>query len=507
MSKRGLIFKTIAGRKPKTNVFDLSHEKKLSCDMAELVPIYLQECMPGDKFRGNTELYIKFAPLISPLYHRINAYIHYFFVPNRIVWDNWETFITGGVDGLDNRTCPVMTINTALAANYAKGTLADYFGIPPAPVTVGSNRYINALPFRAYQQVYNDYYRDQTLTTEVAFGKGDAVSDAEIPALATMRKRQWEKDRFTSALTTTQRGADVNIPMDPVYTDYAEIYAQGTGQSPITTGGQVSTVAGTPGSLTDGNESLKIENIESMQATINDLRTSVRLQEWLEKNARAGSRYIEQILAHFGVKVPDYRLQRAELIGTHKQTVMISEVLANMESEDVALGKMAGHAVSAGAGSGFKYTCLEHGYIIGILSVLPRTCYGEGFPRMFFKEDKLDFPFPEFGNLGEQPVYTNEIWDNYSSISNKTLFGYQSQYAEHKYQPDTVHGDFRDTLDFWHLGRKFSTPPVLNNSFTEANPDTRIFAIQNPDADHLWIQAYNSIQAIRPLPVFGTPIL
>lgn len=508
MSKRGLIFKSISGKKPRTNVFDLSHEKKLSMDFAKLTPIYLQECIPGDKFKVNTELHIKFAPMIAPVMHRINAYVHYFFVPNRLVWDNWQNFITGGVDGDDNHQVPTIPIEQATSANFVVGELADYFGIPPAPNgSVGSNRYINALPFRAYQTIYNEFYRDQSLTPAVLVEKTDVLSFQEITSICTLRSRQWEKDRFTSALTETQRGADVNIPMDLSYRDNAQILnPDGTPYEPVTR--DVLGAESNFGRLQAEAGGLKgIDNIESLGATINDLRTSIVLQQWLEKNARAGARYVEQILAHFGRRVPDYTLQRPQYLGGGKQTIQISEVLANFENADVAQGKMAGYGVSIGNGAGFKHTCDEHGYIIGILSILPRTCYYQGIPRMFFKENKFDFAFPEFAHLGEEPVYTNEIYDDYATLSNKTLFGYQSRFSDYKFIQDSVHGDFRGNLDFWHLGRKFAAPPLLNNSFTEANPSNRIFAIQDESAQKIWCQLYNNVRAIRPLPVFGTPIL
>lgn len=506
MSKRGEIFKTVSlGKKPRTNAFDLSHEKKLAGNMGNLIPIYLQEVLPSDKFRGSTEMVIKFAPLIAPIMHRINAYIHYFFVPNRLIWDNWKDFITGGKDGLSAPEFPFMYMRETNKASFPLGGLGDYFGLPPiADVAnvVASSR-INSLPFRAYQLIYNEFYRDQTLTPEVPIYLGDG-EEINYPELTALRKRQWEKDYFTSAQIQTQRGPDITLPTDIEYKPQGIILDNQGG--PLGVSG---TLDSTNGTMTVNNAlQANLDNIESLNTTINDLRTSVVLQQWLEKNMRAGSRYVEQILAHFHRRVPDYRLQRPELIGGGKQTISISEVLANFESAETAQGKMAGKAVSLGNQAGFNYSADEHGYIIGILSVMPRTAYYQGIPRPFIKTDKFDFAFPEFAHIGEQIVFKQELlYNDQTTTDNLATFGYQSRYAEYKYNHDSVHGEFRTNLEFWHLGRKLSAPIALNNSFTEFSPDNRIFAIQDESTQKLWIQIYNNIQAIRPLPVYGTPIL
>lgn len=499
---RGQIFKSVSMRKPRVNAFDLSHEKKLTCNMASLVPIYLQETLPGDKFRVNTELLIKLAPMIAPVYHRINAYVHYFFVPNRLIWDNWQTFITGGVDGQSAPTHPFITINAGNASEFSVGSLADYLGIPPVQGALSTGQNINALPFRAYQLIYDEYYRDQTLTPEVLVNKGDGLSSDA--SLLVLRNRQWEKDYFTSALTTPQRGADVNIPLDVEY-QFPAVARKGDGSTLNNEALETYNAGQIQGATSDSYAS--VENIESIGATINDLRTSIRLQEWLEKNARAGARYVEQILAHFGKRVPDYTLQRPQYLGGGKQPITISEVLANFESADVPQGKMSGHGLSVGNGAGFTHRCDEHGIIIGILSILPRTAYYQGIPKFWRKKIKFDYAFPEFANLGEEQVFTDELYVDYATDDNSEVFGYQSRYATYKYVPDSIHGEFRTSLEFWHLARKFGGRPLLNNSFTEATTDNRIFAVQDESVHKLWINLYHDVKAIRPLPVYGTPIL
>ena len=505
------LFDSVKLQKPKNNFFDLSHEKKLSMNMGELVPIYLQEIVPGDKFNVSSEMLVRLAPMVAPMMHRVNAYVHYFFVPNRLVWDNWQDFITGGRLGADASVLPKIEVNAGVipagtVIDY--GTLWDYMGLPVIRnVTISENFYVNALPFRAYQLIYNEYYRDQNLLAPIDIKKTDAVTATEEGLLLTLRKRAWEKDYFTSALPWTQRGGEVMLPNVPDYKDFANIYAQGSGHTPLATGGAVSTVTGSPAYLNDGNEALKIENIDGINISINELRTAARLQAWLERNALGGSRYIESILAHFGVKTPDYRLQRPEYLGGGKTPIVVSEVLNTSATASEAQGNMSGHGIGVGKSNSFKKYFTEHGYIIGIMSVLPRTAYQEGIPRTFKKFDNLDYFFPEFANLGEQAIRNDEVFYQPSAAEtvNSAAWGYQSRYAEYKWQPDTVHGDFKSSMSYWHMGRIFGSLPALSNSFVEADPTHRVFAVTTTTIDKLYVQIYNQVKAIRPMPIFGTP--
>jgi len=520
------LFNQIQGKKPGYNAFDLSHERKFSMQMGKLTPILVQEIIPGDKFNINTEVLMRFAPLTAPVMHRINVYTHYFFVPNRLVWDDWQNFITGGSDGLDLPVYPTLAMSKANQDNFVTGSLADYMGLPSLEGFTGSfssNYWVSALPFRAYQLIYNEYYRDQNLTDPVAFGTG-SDAEADITALMTMRQRAWEKDYFTSALPWAQRGGEVAMPIDFVYKDVSEVY-NSVGVKPTT---QIDLSAGTVGA-TDGllhnkvgddpvDDTLRIENLESegTSVTINELRNAVRLQEWLERNARAGARYIEQIFSHFGVKSSDARLQRPEYLGGGKSPVVISEVLqtsaTNTQSSAVdpsVQGNMAGHGISVGTGHKASRRFEEHGYIIGIISVLPRTAYQQGVNRMWRKDDKFDYFWPEFAQLGEQAITRGELYLDPEDLAtaNTADWGYQSRYAEYKYKESTVHGDFRTNLDHWHMGREFETAPELNTSFVEADPTKRIFAVTDTTVDELWVQLYHRIKAIRPIPYFNNPTI
>lgn len=493
------IFDRVGSRKPRYSAFDLSREQKLSFSMGELVPTYLDEIVPGDQFRVRSEAMLRLSPLLAPVMHRVNLYMHYFFVPNRIVWNQWEEYITGGKDGESVPNIPIFTMGTV----PAESRLADYMGIP-AHSSGGGGVQIQNLPFRAYQQIWYDYYRDENFDPEVP------VQSMDNPTLSTLRTRNWEKDYYTSCLPWTQRGPEVTVPAGFNYRDPALLYKQGT-DDPTAVGAldAIQPGGGIAVMRDNDNDATRIENISGDEANlnINDLRKSSALQRFLEKQARGGYRYIETILSHFGVKSSDARLQRAEYLGGGRQPIVISEVLNTTGTTESPQGDMAGHGISVGTTNSFSKRFEEHGYVLGIMSVLPRTGYQQGIERHWLRSDKEDFYWPEFANLGEQEVTHKEVFFDEvdDGTYNNGTFGYQQRYAEYKYGCSTVHGDFRNTLDYWHMGRIFDTPPALNADFVNADPTTRIFAVE--EGDQLWCQLYHSVKARRPMPYFADPRL
>lgn len=593
------IFDSIKLGKGKRNSFDLSHEVKLSCNMGQLVPILCEPVLPDDTFKVDSEVMMRWAPMIAPLMHNVDVYVHYFFVPNRLVWDKWRDFITGGEDGKDAPSYPRVRINSGATGHLSPGGLADYLGFPSYEgddaVKVA---FFDALPFRAYNLIWNEFYRDQNLEPEIdimkdvsgihevrgyeaEYGGGTATYDkAEaINRFFALNNRAWEKDYFTSALPWTQRGDTVRLPLTgeiditavqdaqnpevevgsvevvnvsggstdvPVPTGNIEAGSQiGVGESTleVTTNRQTGIDAdGNPTYLKVGAKLNGTANIDSIAAnlrgvaesaqstTINELRRSYALQRWLERNAFGGARYIEQILAHFGVKSSDARLQRPEYLGGGKCPVRVSQVLQTSESTDSSpLGTMAGHGLAVGKTNKFKKYFEEHGYVIGIMSVIPRSSYSQGIPRKFLKFDKLDYAWPEFAHLGEQEVMNKELYYDFAEDSGSNLdntnqdfianraFGYQSRYSEYKQCSSRVCGDFKTTLDFWHLGRLFDSRPNLNGNFVQVTPDDakRIWAVQelvDPETgeatpiDHMWVMINHRIKALRQLPYYGTPI-
>lgn len=523
-------FDSIQVNKPTKNKFDLSHKRKFSLNMGELIPIMVQEIVPGDKFRVKSEVMIRFAPLLAPVMHEVDVTCHYFFVPNRLTHAEWEDFITGGRLGTTAPVAPYATINTAgAAANlYGNGTLADYMGLPgiSTAATVTNNLNYSVLAFRAYQQIYDDYYRDQNVEAalDISTASGN-VTGAELTKLHTMRTRAWEKDYFTSALPFAQRGNPVSLPITGTgavtYKAISQVYdLSGVPAAVSTYQGIGPSVAGNftvnKTTLTNGSSG-RVENIDtvsfnSSNITVNDLRKSFALQSWLEKNALAGGRYTEQLLVHFNVRSSDARLQRPEYLGGGKSPVVISEVLSTYQDPADAgnpQGNMAGHAISVGRTNGFQRTFEEHGFVIGIMSVIPQTAYQQGVPAMFRRLDKLQYLFPDFAQMGEQPIPLSELWYDPTAVTTQKdeTFGYQSRYADYKFIPSTVHGEMRTSLNYWHMGRIFASKPVLNTSFIQSDPTLRIFAVDDPNVEHLYCQVTNRVDAIRPLPYYGTPKL
>jgi len=506
------------------SVFDLTHERKLTCKMGSLVPILCEEVVPGDTFKVKTDMLIRLAPMLAPVMHRMNAFTHFFFVPSRLVHANWEQFITGGPSGTDSTAIPTVTSGPS---GQAASTLWDYFGL----ATGVANMSVLAYPFRAYNLIYNEWYRDQNLQNKVAVSLGDGADTTTNMNLLT---RNWEKDYFTTSLPWPQRGTSVSVPMGstaPVVGNGLTIGLTGRssgGTGPFLDTGLISStgslaersgafglaagsanpgtasMSSTVGLTTDKTKSGMVADLSSATAsTINDLRQAFQLQKWMEKNARGGVRYVESILAHFGVRSSDARLQRPEFLGGGRSPIVVSEVIQTSATVagQTAQGNMAGHGYSAQRSHEFTKSFEEHGYIIGILSIMPRTAYYQGIPRMWNRTSKLDFYWPSFAHLGEQAVLQKEIYA--ASATPTAVWGYVPRYEEYRTRFSSFHGDFRGSLDYWHMGRKFATEPALNSTFVTSDPTARIFAVTT--GDHLWIQLLNQVTAIRPIPRSGEP--
>lgn len=503
------IFNSIKLSAPPSSSFDLSHDVKMSFNMGQLVPSLCLECVPGDRFNLGCEALVRFAPMVTPPMHRYDVYQHYFFVPARLLWDNWENFITNTPIGSPTPTIPGFP--TVTMGEGFHTPLADYLGIPLPTGDVGAVvEQVNAMPFSAYQFVYNEFYRDQNLHPEIGYKLVDGDNTGTNPELTSLRRRSWEHDYFTGALPFAQKGGSVDIPLAgfqdiPVYRNTPSI-AAGTditvavGPTPLHIDNAPSEADANVGAdeLYADTSQLSINN-----TSITDLRRAFRLQEWLEKAARGGSRYVESILSFFNVKSPDARLQRPEYITGTKSPVVISEVLNTTGTTDAAQGDMAGHGVSVTQGRGAGYFCQEHGYIIGIMSIMPKTAYQQGIARMFLKRDPFDFYFPQFANIGEQAIENREIYA-YDPDGAET-FGYIPRYAEYKYMNNRVAGDFRTTLNFWHSSRIFDAPPALNGDFIQCVTDDRVFAVPDPEVQKMWVQIVHKIRARRPMQKYGQP--
>lgn len=548
------IFSKVKANKLKRSTFNLSHDVKLTCDFGKLVPFMCEEVVPSDTWQLQSNVLLRFSPLIAPVMHDINVYTHYFYVPFRILWDEYEDFITGGKDGNAKPVFPRIGVqhkdiggsdNTwnDTKGLWKRGSLADYLNYPTSDSNDGSAGpfYASALPLRAYQMIYNEYYRDENLEEEIEFSKGSGtilISSSEYTELLTLRERSWAKDYFTSALPWLQRGPQQMVPVSSIgRLDSTDIAYKGeTGVSGVSKAvdpysGKIADIAQNNGtnSLTanfnddmghpvsiDNSNNLKLADdgvtIEGTSFTINDLRRSNRIQRWLEASARGGNRYIESLLSFFGVQSDDLSLQRPQFLGGGKTPVQISDVLQTSETTaNSPQGQYSGIGYSFGTNNSFKKSFKERGLIIGIMSIMPKPGYTEGCPRSYRKFDKFDFYWPQFAELGEQEIYNYELALRTSDVDG--TFGYAPRYAEYKYIPSRVHGDFKNMsgLGFWHLNRHYNQQPVLSKEFVHcrdaANDLNRIFAVEDNESNHIYVQIANNVTARRPMPYLPDPEL
>lgn len=590
--KRGFLFDEVKITQPDYSAFDMSFENKLSSNMGLLVPTLCKEILPGDYFELQSSSLVRFAPTLAPILHNVDVCTYTFFVPNRLIWNEWEKFISpgnGSVTMVNQPSfVPPITPYTTfgdLISFYGEsnipGTLADYLGVPDVNVSTETGRF-SILPFRAYQLCWNEYFRDQNIERDIFnTSNGSTVDDGIISKdsgyldssispsqffeLFTIRRKSWEKDYFTAALPTPQRGAQVILPLGtdaPLsYTGPANKYIRVGGTALADTNYPIEGLSTAPPSSNsnvfirpDGkaaysvgstqaqpvaissdlaveassNETLqnlitqnfKVDLSSASSATVETLRNAFKLQEFLEKSARSGARYIENILAHFGVESSDARLDRPELLGTHREPVVVSPVEQNssVPDENSPTGTLFGKLTSSYQCDTISYKAEEHGFLIQLQCVLPRTSYQQGLSRMYTRETYLDYAWPEFAHLGEQEVYNRELYNGFrpyfsgDGIANSVtetwrngVFGYQPRYAEYKYNPDEVHGDFKGSLRFWHLSRLFRTAPTLSPTFIHCDPRNDIFAVTDPSVHHLYQEIWHDFKMVRALPEYGTP--
>lgn len=503
----------------KRGKFSLSNYKLFTCDMGELIPCAITEVLPGDTVQQSTSALIRCAPMLAPVMHPVQVRIHHWYVPFRILWDKWEDFITGGSDGLDASVFPV--IDTG-AGNFALGSLGDYLGIPPAVNGI----VCSALPFRAYALIWNEFYRDQDLETPLVISQ---ASGADTTTSRALKNCAWEKDYFTSSRPWEQKGPAVTIPLGTTAPIQGTGYVSGLGIIGNTVNASASGVkesfqAG--GTVTYGESaslfgstnsadprmrtttgvgglhwpdvtlqgSYFTANLANASAiTVNLLREALALQRYEEARARYGSRYVEY-LRYLGVRSSDARLQRPEYLGGGRQTIQFSEVLQTAQDGTNPVGTLRGHGITAVRSNRYRRFFEEHGYVLSLMSVKPKTMYAQGQARHWNRRTKDDFWQKEFQHIGQQEILNKEIYAAHATPLG--TFGFQDRYDEYRRSESSIAGEFRNsTLDYWHMARIFGSTPALNSSFVSSVPTKRNFASQSTDV--LYVMANHSIQARR----------
>ncbi len=469
--------------------FSLSHYKLSTMEMGVLTPISWWEALPGDTVQQSTSALVRVSPLLSPVMHPVKVRIHHWFVPNRLLWDDWEDFITGGEDGNDSTEYPYIS-----QATITEATLFDHLGIPPG--SYAPNLEFSALPFRAYNLIYNEFYRDQDLVTERTVSKGNG---ADSTTQATLQKVAWEKDYFTTARPWEQKGTQVTVPIGtsaPVSHDNAagnlSVYdTTRTQYGRLDTGAALLSTSATAGTE---ESRLYADLSNATGVSINDLRLALAIQRYQEARAQFGSRYVEY-LRYLGVRSSDARMQRPEYLGGGRQIIQFSEVLQTAEGASAPVGSMLGHGLAAMRTNRYRRFFEEHGIVMTLMSIVPKTIYTQAINRKWHREVKEDYFQKELQFLGDQPILNKETFADHSTPEG--VFGYQSRYDEYRWLPSTIAGEFHSTLDHWHLARIHAGDTALNQSFTDCVPTKRVLASAGTDA--LYVMSNHSIQARRML--------
>lgn len=496
------------------SVFNRDHGLKTTMDAGQLVPIFVDEALPGDTFNLKMTAFGRLATPINPFMDNVYIETFFFAVPYRLVWDNWQKLCGEQDDPGDSTDYLVPTVSGTVTT----GSLFDYMGVP-----IGNSLTWNNLHGRAYNLIWNEWFRDENLQDSVVVDKDDGpdtLSDY------TVLKRGKRHDYFTSALPWPQKGDAVNLPLgttapvrgiskynlnwDGAKTGYE------TGNTNTTTYAAGQAIGSTDDRIfyvemdanNSGRPGIFADLSDATAATINQLREAFQIQKLYERDARGGTRYTEIIRSHFGVVSPDARLQRPEYLGGGKDRINVNPIAQTSSTDSTTpQGNMSAFATAEFSGHGFSKSFTEHSVIIGMACVFADLNYQQGLNRMWSRQDRWDFYWPALAHIGEQAVLNKEIYAQGTSADND-VFGYQERFAEYRYKPSMITGQFRSTasssLDNWHLAQEFGSLPALNASFIEENPPlNRVLAV--PSEPDLLLDAFFDLKCARPMPVYSVP--
>lgn len=565
-SPRSNRFSMIPSVNLKRSIFDRSHDYKTTLDSGYLVPFYVDEVLPGDSFKLNVATFARMNTPIVPFMDNVYLETFFFFVPTRLVWDNWQKF--NGEQKNPGDSTDFLIPSLSNVTSFANGTVFDYFGLPTGVNLDSSISPVNSLPFRAYNLIWNEWFRDENLQNSVSVPTGDGPDPVSNFNLLKRGKRH---DYFTSALPWPQKGPSVDVGLsgnapvagfDSSYFSADDAYftlgslggfngiaatwddktydralqtVRGTGPAlnsailgvRIDEGGEgsnmvrhyITSLRGvssfeqfrlrpyvSPDSEGDSGLYADLSNVNAI--TINDLRQAFQIQKLLERDARGGTRYTEILRSHFGVISPDARLQRPEYLGGSRSRINIVPVQQTSNTNDVSpQGNLAAYGLSSDVRKGFNKSFVEHGYIIGLVNIRADLTYQQGLNRMWSRRSRFDFYWPSLAHLGEQAILNKEIYAQGTDVDNQ-VFGYQERYAEYRYYPSMITGKLRSTdpqsLDVWHLAQKFDSLPTLSSQFIEENPPIkRALAVQNEP--EFFLDVWFDCKCARPMPVYGVP--